>query len=117
MRIINEKSMTKYIYDNNNLRCRLKRTGHKNQIELQLQRKAWRFFWVNCFRWMTIAEGFWGECEAHPMLSGSYQFGNRYEVYMTGTLNIKKRVLEFFKEYYHSILLEKKRAKEFESIT
>lgn len=110
--------MEKYIYHDENLRCRLKRTGYKNQIELQIQRRSFLFIWANCYKWMTIQEGFWGEDFGLPInpMKSSYNYGNESECWKTGTLDIKKRVHEFFKEYFLSIRLEGKRQKQFEQI-
>jgi hypothetical protein len=49
---------------------------------------------------MTIKEGFWGECDRHPVLRTSYQFGNNAEVWKTGSLDVEGRVKEFFQEYF-----------------
>lgn len=91
--------MEKYIYHSKDLRCRIKLTGYKNQMELQLQKRCFLFLWINCFPWMRVNEGFWGESSRLPILRGSCNYGNKSEAYMTGTLDLKKRVDELFREY------------------
>lgn len=95
----------KYIYEeyNPNLRCRVKWVAYLSHYELQVQRRWFWFIWINCFPWMTVSDGFWGECERFPVLHNDYIYGNRSESYMTGTLDIKKRVAKLFKEYRQDI--------------
>lgn len=92
----------RYIYHDSNLRCRIKKTGYKNQVELRIQ-KRYFIFWINVHKWMHVSEGFWGECERFPTLISSYQYGNVSECYMTGTLDLNARVDAFFNEYFDSI--------------
>lgn len=113
--------MIKYVYDTKLLRCRITRTGYKNQLQLLLQERKLFFFWVNRYDWLLeISEGFWGEemyqrIRGNPMIMPT-NWGRYTEVWATGTLNIHKRVFELFKEYYQSKLTESKMQKEFEAI-
>ncbi len=99
--------MKKYIYHSDDIRCRIRYIKCFGLYELQIQERRFFFFWVNAHKWMTVKEGFWGESDRHPVLRDSYQFGNNAEAYKTGTLDIKIRIKEFFKEYF----LEKNREK------
>lgn len=90
--------MKKYIYKDNSLRCRLKTTAKNNQIELQIQ-KRFGIFWFDVYKWMHVSEEHLGECERIPVIKMSYAYGNNCEFYMKGTLDIKKRVSDFFTEY------------------
>lgn len=117
-----EDNMVKYIYDNSRLRCRLKYTKLFGRTELQLEKRVGFFFWVNCFRFITVAEDHWhglsrlGTETMNPCIM-RYQLGGHHEGWLPGTLNIKNRVLEFFKEYYKSVLLENRGLQKFESIS
>lgn len=104
------KQMKNFIYHDKNLRCRLKTTGYENQIELQLQ-KRFGFFWINVYKWMHVKEGFWGQCERFPILKNSYAYGNESECYMTGTLDLPKRVREFFQKYFNHLAIKEQGAK------
>lgn len=107
--------MSKYIYDNNRLRCRLKYISLHGSTELQLQKRVW-IFWSNCFQFITVAEDHWhGERGPNPCTM-SYQMGGHHEGWLPGTLDIKKRVLEYFKEYYQTVLAERKRVEKFKAI-
>lgn len=112
--------MIKYIYDNNKLRCRLKYIPLHGSTELQLQRRSF-WGWFNCFKFITVAEDHWhgfsrfGDEAINPCTM-EYEMGGHHEGWLPGTLNIKTRVLEFFKTYYQSVLAENKRVKEFKSI-
>lgn len=113
--------MTKYIYHDKHIRCRLKLTGYGNQIELQIQRRRF-VLWFNVGEWMHIDEGFWGECrdKNHPLYKNAlimdYQYGNISETYVTGTLNVKERVQKFFQDYFYSIREINKTIKNFNNI-
>lgn len=109
--------MTKYIYDNDKLRCRLRKTGYKNQIELQIQKIFLFVLWVNCYKWMHVSEGFWGEYSRgpNPMIN-TYNHGNISESWKTGTLDIRNRVKALFKEYKESLLYQRKEVEKFKAI-
>ncbi len=49
---------------------------------------------------MTVKDGFWGESNLRPILRMRYSNGNLSEAYLTGTLNVKHRVNDFFQEYF-----------------
>lgn len=91
--------MKKMIYYSKDIRCKVSYIKYLGLYRLQIQERRFFIFWVDVYRWMTVKEGFWGESERHPILTGSYHLGNSYEVWMTGTLDIKKRVFEFLNEY------------------
>lgn len=55
--------------------------------------------WINVYKWMEVKEGFWGQSKRLPFIKNTYRYGNVSECYMTGTLDLKKRVMEFFQEY------------------
>jgi hypothetical protein len=93
--------MEKFIYHDKILRCRLKATGYKNQIELQIQ-KRYFIIWINVYKWMHVQDGFWGECERFPVIKLDSSYGHNSEAYMSGTLDLEKRTKEFFKEYLGS---------------
>lgn len=100
--------MKKYIYHSDDIRCRTRYIKNLGHYELQIQERRLFFFWANVYKWMTVKEGFWGESDRHPVLRTSCQFGNNAEAWKTGTLDIKSRINEFFKEYF----LEKNKAAE-----
>ena len=107
--------MAKYIYNSKELRCRIKYDKCVKNFELQLQKKIW-FLWINTYKWMTVAVGFWGEGGPIKVLRDSYQYGNVSEVYATGKLDINKRVDQFFLEYNEYLEKEKKQLSIFESL-
>jgi hypothetical protein len=107
--------MTKHIYDNKKLRCRLRQDG--KSIQLQLQKRSF-LFWLNCFPFVDVKESFWGEdCYTGNPMRMSYAMYGYSESWKTGTLDIRKRVLELFKEYYQEVREENKRAEKFKSIS
>lgn len=94
--------MKTIIYKNENLRCRVESIPN-NKIRLQLQERYLCIFWKNCFQFIEVSEGFWGESERLPMLKLSYTGGGKSEVYKTGTLNLKNRIEQLFQEYFDRI--------------
>jgi len=90
--------MSNNIYYNSDLRCKIKYVSYLNHYHLQLQKK-FLFFWIDVYKWMTVSEGFWGESDRHPILRDTYMYGNECEVYKTGSLDLKKRAIEFCEEY------------------
>lgn len=92
--------MKKFIYHSHKVRCAVKYISDFNHIVLQIQERRFFVFWVNVHRWMTVQEGFWGECDRRPMLRMSYSSGNITEVWRTGTLDLEGRIKEFFAEYF-----------------
>ncbi len=92
--------MKKFIYHSNTIRCRVKYIKDFDHIMLQIQERRFFVFWLNVHQWMTVQEGFWGECDRRPILRMSYSSGNRTEVWRTGTLNLENRIKEFFQEYF-----------------
>lgn len=111
--------MAKYIYDNKKLRCRLKYGKLFGNTEMQLQKKGF-LFWTNCFELVTVAEDHWhgqrdGVETMNPCVMG-YMMGGYHEGWLPGTLNIKRRALELFKEYYAAVLYTRKQVEKFKSI-
>ena len=101
--------MEKFIYKRKDLRCKVKYVKLHQHYELQLQKRV-LIFWVKVYKWMTVQDGFWGECERFPILRNYYQFGNKSECYKSGTLDLPKRVNAFFDEYFESLEIEEKNA-------
>lgn len=101
--------MKKYVYYNKKIRCRVRPSKiFVNQIELQIQRKEWFFFWGNSLFFRVDLE----ECEFdsldHPARRinphiVSFVYGGHLEIWEKGTLNLKKRVQEFLKEYIFAL--------------
>ncbi len=110
--------MSKYIYYDNNLRCKVSKAKFViGEYELQLQKRSF-LFWVNCFQWMIyeerkVDEKMFAICNLMRM---SYQSGNRYEGWDEGTMTLKSRIKILFGEYFESLKRVRDWDKKFESI-
>lgn len=98
----------KRIYYYKNLRCTIKYVKYLDHYHCQLQVKWLFMFWndVGCF--ITLKEGFWGEDRPgriNPMVN-TYRFGDISECWITGTLDIKKRVSQMFKQYVQDVKIK-----------
>jgi len=95
-------SLKKYIYHDKTVRCKITiYRDYPTDYELKIQKRNFFFLWIDVFKTLYLSEGFWGESHI-PIL----YWANDHEAYRTGTLDIPKRVNEFFKDYFHSRIKE-----------
>jgi len=92
--------MKRFIYHSHKVRCVVKYIKDFDHFRLQIQERRFFIFWVNVHQWMTVKEGFWGECDRCPVLRMSYLSGNMSEAWRAGTLNLESRTKDFFMEYF-----------------
>lgn len=92
--------MSQLFYHSTELRCRVKPTGYRRQLELTLQKK-WLIFWFNCFPWLHVEDRYTsGNVGPLPVvMKDSYRSGNNVESYIGKPLNLQVRVKELFAEY------------------
>ncbi len=108
--------MGKYIYYNNDLRCKIKKSDTIGEFEIQPQKRIF-IFWFDCYKWMVYAERkpTFGHPYINPMRL-SYQYGNEFECWDTGTMTITKRCNLLIEEYIVLCKRKKEWDKEYENL-
>lgn len=97
--------MKKYLYKNPKLRCKVLYSN--GIIILTLQKRFWRFFWLespNC----VIVEEAKTEFEPSPICY-LISMGGVREIYSYGTLDVQKRVNQMFRRYNQMCREEKQK--------
>lgn len=109
--------MSKYIYYNNSLRCKISKTDFIGQVEIQPQKRFF-IFWFNCYKWMTYCEIETSNDDricTNPVTI-SYQFGNKGEHWGRGTMTLEKRCKMLIEECLNEIASKEKWDEQFKSI-
>lgn len=98
--------MSKYVYRDKNLRCKVFATGYRKQIELQLQKRVFYVFWINVFWFKHIEDCYVKGANIGPLpkvMHNSYMMGGDSEIYIGKPLDLQKRIEEFFDEYQNDV--------------